>query len=142
MYTMKITITAFIIYFFILLFCYAAISKMFDLENFQLQIAQSPMLSKYAGFVSYSVILIELFTVGLLCFEKTGYAGLIASAILMVIFSIYIAMLLNFGENLPCSCGRILQEMSWHQHLYFNIGCVILSVTALVLSLKYSRPDE
>lgn len=41
-----------------LLFMYAAMSKMLDFENFQVQLAQSPLLSAYAGFVSYAVITI------------------------------------------------------------------------------------
>ena len=47
-------------FFFILLFIYAAASKMLDFENFQVQLAQSPLLSAYAGFISYGVIGIEI----------------------------------------------------------------------------------
>ena len=46
-------------YFFILLFVYASVSKLLEFERFQIQLAQSPLLSAYAGFVSYSVIIIE-----------------------------------------------------------------------------------
>ncbi len=33
-------------YFYILLYCYAAISKILDFENFQIQLAQSPLISR------------------------------------------------------------------------------------------------
>nr|WP_276834881.1 MauE/DoxX family redox-associated membrane protein [Chryseobacterium cucumeris] len=68
--------------------------------------------------------------------------GLIGSFVLMLIFTGYIALLLSKSKNLPCSCGGILEKMSWNQHLYFNIGCVTLSAIALGLNLKYSRPAE
>lgn len=49
-----------ICYLFIILFIYAAVSKLMDFENFQIQLAQSPLLSAYPGFVSYAVIIVEI----------------------------------------------------------------------------------
>ncbi|MEN2436488.1 MauE/DoxX family redox-associated membrane protein [Weeksellaceae bacterium A-14] len=142
MKTIKTGIAAFISYFFILLFCYAAISKVLDFENFQIQISESPLLSGYTLLIPYLVIITEFIIAGLLCYKKTKTIGLIGSFVLMLIFTGYIAVMLLSNKNLPCSCGGILEKMSWHQHLYFNIGCVILSVIALGLNLKYSRPAE
>lgn len=138
----KTRVVEFISYFFILLFCYAGISKIMDFENFQVQISESPLLSAYAGFLPFAIIILELFIAGLLCYRKTRNTGLIGSFILMLIFTGYIFFIIHTSENLPCSCGGILEKMSWHQHLYFNIGCVVLSVIALGLNLRYSRPAE
>jgi hypothetical protein len=138
----KTRVVEFISYFFILLFCYASISKIMDFENFQIQISESPLLSAYAGFIPLAVIILELIIAGLLCYRKTRNVGLIGSFILMLIFTGYIFIIIRTSVNLPCSCGGILEQMSWHQHLYFNIGCVILSVIALGLNLRYSRPAE
>lgn len=138
----KTRVVEFISYFFILLFCYAGISKIMDFENFQIQISESPLLSAYAGFLSFAIIILELIIAGLLCYRKTRNTGLIGSFILMLIFTGYIFFIIHTSENLPCSCGGILEKMSWHQHLYFNIGCVVLSVIALGLNLRYSRPAE
>nr|WP_305050896.1 MauE/DoxX family redox-associated membrane protein [Elizabethkingia bruuniana] len=99
-----------IAYFFILLFCYAAISKVFDFENFQVQIAQSPLLSAYAEFVSYAVIIIELLIVLALIFTSTKRLGLYASLGIMVAFTVYIFLILNYSEFIPCSCGGILEK--------------------------------
>ena len=126
----------------ILLFCYAAVSKLLDFENFQAQISASPLLNKLSQFLPYTIIIVEFLIAGLLCYRKTRNIGLIGSIILMLIFSGYIALILSTSDHLPCSCGGILEKMSWSQHLYFNIGCVILSVIALGLNLKYSRPAE
>lgn len=138
----KTRVVEFISYFFILLFCYAGISKIMDFENFQIQISESHLLSAYAGFIPFAIIILEFIIAGLLCYRKTKNSGLIGSFILMFIFTGYIFFIIRTSENLPCSCGGILEKMSWHQHLYFNIGCVVLSVIALGLNLRYSRPAE
>jgi len=138
----KTRVVEFISYFFILLFCYASISKIMDFENFQIQISESPLLRAYAGFLPFAIIILELIIAGLLCYRKTRNTGLIGSFILMLIFTGYIFFIIRTSENLPCSCGGILEKMSWHQHLYFNIGCIVISVIALGLNLRYSRPAE
>lgn len=142
MKTCKLRFVEYTSYFFILLFCYAGISKLIDFEKFQDQISASPLLNGFSQFLPYTIIIVELFIAGLLCYRKTRTIGLIGSFILLLIFTGYIALLLSTSKNLPCSCGGILEKMSWNQHLYFNIGCVILSVIALGLNLKYSRPAE
>ena len=129
-------------YFFILLFCYAAISKTLDFENFQVQIGQSPLLSAYAGFVSYAVIILELVIVLLLIFQRTNLLGLYASTALMSAFTIYIFLILNYSEFVPCSCGGILEKMGWTEHLIFNISCVLLGVVSvwiLVTETNHSK---
>ncbi|AZA49502.1 tellurium resistance protein TerC [Chryseobacterium carnipullorum] len=120
-------------YFFILLFCYASISKIMDFENFQVQIAQSPIFSSVAGLISYGVLIVELLVCILLIFERSRMIGLYASFFLMVSFTIYIYVILNYSDNVPCSCGGILEQMGWRTHLIFNVVTVILSSAAIVL---------
>ncbi|CAI9675559.1 MULTISPECIES: MauE/DoxX family redox-associated membrane protein [Elizabethkingia] len=128
--------------YFVILFCYAAISKILDFEKFQDQISASPLLNGFSQFLPYTIIIVEVIIAGLLCYRKTRTIGVIGSLVLMLIFTEYITLLLSTSKNLPCSCGGILEKMSWSQHLYFNMGCVILSLIALGLNLKYSRPAE
>lgn len=142
MKTKKTGITTFISIFFILLFCYAAISKIMDFEKFQIQMTESPLLSTFAGFLPYVLVISEFIIAGLLCYRITQNAGLLASFILMLFFTGYIALMLFTSENLPCSCGGILEKMTWTQHLYFNIGCAVLAILALVYNKKYSRPAD
>ncbi|MBV6880459.1 tellurium resistance protein TerC [Epilithonimonas ginsengisoli] len=134
-------------YFFILLFVYAGISKILDFENFQVQIAQSPLLSAYAGSISYIVIIIELIAVLLLGFTITRKWGLQLSFCIMASFTAYIFLILNYSEHVPCSCGGILEKMGWKEHLIFNIVCVaILGYGNLIddsdgkVAIKKNRP--
>lgn len=79
-----------ICYLYVLLFVYTAISKLLDFENFGIQLAQSPLLSAYAGLIAPSVIIVELLIVLLLCFKATRLIGLYASFFLMIAFTIYL----------------------------------------------------
>ena len=118
--------------FFIVLFVYASVNKMMDFENFQVQLAQSPLLSAYAGFISFTVIILELVIAGLLCFHLTRLWGLFASFAIMVAFTIYIFLILNYSDFVPCSCGGILEKMGWAEHLVFNIVCVLLALIGVL----------
>ena len=136
--------------FFIILFIYAAASKMLDFENFQVQLAQSPLLSAYAGFVSYGVIILELVIVGLLCFHASRLLGLYASFAIMVAFTVYIFLILNYSDFVPCSCGGILEKLGWEEHLIFNIVCVLVAGLAVITdypitpkaSVRYVTEEE
>ncbi|WP_313101645.1 DoxX family protein [Epilithonimonas sp.] len=120
-------------YFFILLFIYASVSKLLDFENFQVQIAQSPLLSAYAGFISYAVIISELIISLALILYGYRLVGLYASLFLMTSFTLYIYLILNYSEYIPCSCGGVLEKLDWESHLIFNILCILIAVISIFL---------
>lgn len=119
---------------YILLFTYAAVSKLLDFQNFQIQLGQSPLLSAFAAYVAIIVPVMELVLVILLLFSKYRIIGLYGSFVLMTMFSAYIVIILNFSSFTPCSCGGILEKMSWTQHLIFNIIFLLLAALAILLS--------
>jgi len=120
-------------YLFILLFVYAAVSKIIDFQNFQAQLGQSPLLSAFASWVSWLVLILELGIVVLLIFPKLRTIGLLASTLLMTLFTAYIFIILNYSSFVPCSCGGILEKMSWNTHLIFNIFFILLPIIGLIL---------
>lgn len=130
------TFTSAVSYFFILLFIYASISKILDFENFQVQIAQSPVLTAYAGFVSYTVIIFEIMIAAFLYFSNTRPIGLFCSCTIMSAFTVYIYVILNYSEFVPCSCGGILEKLGWKEHLIFNIVCLIAAALAFITLRK------
>lgn len=117
----------------IVLFTYAAVSKVLDFQNFQIQIGQSPLLSAFAEAVSYGVIIAEIGIVLMLLIPRFKWIGLYGSFLLMVMFTAYIFVLLNFSSFIPCSCGGILEKMTWNEHMFFNCAFVILSGIAIVM---------
>lgn len=116
---------------YVLLFVYAAISKLLDFNTFQNQLGQSPLLSAYAGIVSWSVPLLELAIAAMLIVQKFRKIGLYTAFTLMVMFTTYIFIILNFSDFVPCSCGGVLEKLGWTEHLIFNIIFIILSGIAI-----------
>jgi hypothetical protein len=123
-------------YLYIILFVYTAVSKLLEFESFRIQLAQSPLLSAWAGLVAPSVIIAELFIVLLLCFKATRLAGLYASFFLMIAFTVYIYIILNYSDFVPCSCGGFIEKLSWTQHMVFNIAFALLALVAVGLKEK------
>jgi len=118
---------------FIFLFMYAAVSKLIDIQKFRVQISQSPMLTNISGFISVFVPLIEIGVSVLMIFARTRLLGFIGFFALMVMFTTYIYIIMNYSEHVPCSCGGILQSMGWRDHLVFNSVFVALGGLAAVL---------
>lgn len=118
----------------ILLFAYAAIVKLIDLQHFQAVLAEMLLIKHAAGFISYALPVTELIVCALLFVSGTKLLGLYASFGLLTSFTIYIGYMILFAPNLPCNCGGVLEQMSWTQHLVFNIVFIALSATALRLN--------
>lgn len=118
---------------YVMLFVYAAVSKLLDFENFQVQIGQSPLLSAFASWVPWTVPLAELLISALLIFSSTRLWGLVLAFSLMFMFTVYIFIILHYSSYVPCSCGGILEKMSWNAHMFFNLFFVILAFIAVIL---------
>ena len=122
-----------ICYLYILLFVYAAVSKLIDFENFQTQLGQSPILSAHAKIISYLVILIELILSVVLTIPKYRIYSLYLSVGLRITFTTYIILILNFSSFIPCSCGGILEKLGWTEHLIFNLFFVVIGIAGILL---------
>ena len=121
---------------FILLFVYTAVSKLLDYENFRAVIGQSPLLTRFAPVLAIVVPLAEIIIALLLVIPRYRRIGLYASFAMMVLFTTYIIVLVTLSERIPCSCGGVISRMTWKQHLYFNIGFVLLALLGMWLHTK------
>jgi hypothetical protein len=118
---------------FILLFVYTGINKFIALNTLQYVLKEYPLIGNFPTAVAWGLPLIELFVAALLFIPKTRLRGLYASLILMTGFTAYLSYMLVFTPKLPCTCGGLLQKLSWPQHLIFNILFVLLSIIAIRL---------
>lgn len=116
----------------ILLFVYAAASKFLDFNTFHNQLGQSPLLGAYADMIVWLVPLSEIAIAILLAIPRWKIFGFYAFFALMLMFTAYIIIILNFTSHTPCSCGGVLEDMGWTEHLVFNILFVLLSGVALL----------
>lgn len=120
----------------IVLFVYAASSKLFNYAPFRMQLGNSPLIAPYAGAIAWLAPIIELVIVLMLTVKNTRFYGLSASWVLLLIFTLYIGGMLLSGIHLPCSCGGVIQQLTWKQHLIFNLFFMALSTMGIVLLKK------
>jgi uncharacterized membrane protein YphA (DoxX/SURF4 family) len=118
---------------YILLFVYAAISKLMDFENFRVQLGQSPLLSAFAGSIAWMVPVLELLIAVLIVLKKWRLTGLFAAFSLMIMFTTYIYVILNHSSFVPCSCGGILEKMGWTEHFFFNMAFIMLAAVGILI---------
>lgn len=123
----------------IVLFLYTAISKIVGLKQFTATINQSQLLNGYGYVIAYLVPVIELIIVILLVTHSFRKVGLIASTVLLSIFTIYIVYMLLTSSKLPCSCGGVLQSLSWREHVFFNLSFIIVSILGQRGLVKYQK---
>lgn len=116
------------------LFAYAATIKLMDYKMFLVQMNDQPFDDRYSVYLVWGLPALQFIIAAMLIFKRTLLAGLYSSLILMLIFTGYIALIkLNFFNHVPCSCGGVIPDFTWMQHLYFNLFFVVISVVGIVL---------
>jgi hypothetical protein len=116
----------------ILLYVYAACSKLADPEEFRGQLYNQPFPHGLAGLLLYALPLGELLVVALLLLPGMQRRGLQLSLGLLALFTGYIVLIkLGAFARIPCSCGGILSHMGWTTHFFFNLFFILINVLAL-----------
>lgn len=112
---------------FILLF-YSAVSKIIGYDLFVNNLDKSPFFKGInTSIIAIGVIGLEILIPILLFFNSTNKAAYLLSFSLFSLFTGYIIMMFLFSPYLPCSCGGLIEKLSWEQHIYLNIVFIILS---------------
>jgi uncharacterized membrane protein YphA (DoxX/SURF4 family) len=130
------TIIELIAYLFTILFLYTGISKLMDYDIAKEQIALTPLLAPVASIIVIVLPITEIIISVLLFISSTRKYGLWASFGLMTAFTGYVMYILNYNNRLPCTCGGVLEAMTWPEHLVFNISLIILSSIALFMNRR------
>jgi uncharacterized membrane protein YphA (DoxX/SURF4 family) len=135
----RVEIIEVIVFLYAALFLYTGISKLMEYSVFKDQIAESPILAPIALPLAAGLPWLEFAVTALLIVPRWRLQGFYASFILMTLFTLYIIGILLFNEKLPCSCGGILQQLSWSQHLIFNGIFIVLAIMGMVLQNQVTR---
>jgi thiol-disulfide isomerase/thioredoxin len=117
--------------FFFLLFFYTGVVKLVEIHQFKEQLVSSPLLGSLAGFVTWALPIGELLLAIALFIPRFRLKALYATLILMTLFTAYVIVILFMDNQLSCSCGGIIEELSPKEHVLFNSACVILAVVAI-----------
>jgi putative oxidoreductase len=130
----------------IFLFVYASVSKLADIKTFAGDMYNQPFPAFIKPILIWAVPATELVIVILLIFDTTRLIGLYASLILMIAFTFYTGVvLLHFFKYIPCSCGGIIKNLTWKQHLVFNLFFVLISLIGIFkypFKTQNSEPDK
>ncbi|MDF2189601.1 MauE/DoxX family redox-associated membrane protein [Paraflavitalea sp. CAU 1676] len=121
----------------ILLFVYTGVSKWLDFTKFVGQMNNQPFPDWLTPVIVWTLPAIEIIISIFLMFDRTQVIGFIASFILMLLFTLYTALvLLKVFGRVPCSCGGVIENLSWEQHLVFNLFFVGVALAGIFLKRK------
>ncbi|QEM07210.1 hypothetical protein DIU31_028300 [Mucilaginibacter rubeus] len=121
----------------LIMFLYASFSKLFDFAAFQRAMHKQPFPHWFASLLTFLIPAIEIGVCIFLYREKTRKNGLWAAAVLMLLFTVYVAaILLHLFKKVPCSCGGVISRLDWGEHLEFNVCFLLLAGIGLILQYK------
>lgn len=126
----------------IVLFIYTGLNKLMDLNKFKSTIDRSPFIQDYSLIITYLIPISEILISLLLIIPKSRLFGLYLSFALMAFFSGYVWLMLNYAYDLPCSCGGIISEMSWEDHLVFNAIFTTLPFLGIFLQSSIQKKEK
>lgn len=129
-----------VVFLLILLWIYAATSKILDFNMFRGQMHRQVLPDFLKSSLVYILPPVEIAAAMLLLFDATRYAGFLISLALMTAFTVYVglAVFRVFG-HVPCSCGGVLSKMGWRAHLLFNISFLLLTAIGLIINYRERR---
>jgi hypothetical protein len=124
----------------ILLFTYAAVSKLLQPEVFELQMRRQVFSPAIASVLTFVLPVSELVAAGTLVIPATRQTGLFVSLVLLILFTGYAGLAsLHVWKQGPCNCGGILRYLTWRQHLLLNSLVLCLNLCAILFTIKERR---
>ncbi|HWW40147.1 MauE/DoxX family redox-associated membrane protein [Pedobacter sp.] len=118
-------------YLFVMLFVYTAASKLIKIDTFKKVLVHYPIIGDYHLLIAYLVPIIELIVAATLIVPSTKRLGMFAALVLMIVFLSYILYMFYTNSKLPCSCGGVIAELSWKNHIWFNSMLIFLAGFAM-----------
>jgi uncharacterized membrane protein YphA (DoxX/SURF4 family) len=112
-----------------------------EFQIFEEQLKQS-IFQPIASFVAWTLPITEIVVAIILLTPNWRLLGLYLSSILMAAFTVYVIGLVSFAHELPCSCGGVLQELTWPQHIIFNSVFLVLAIWGISLYKRSSKDNQ
>jgi hypothetical protein len=124
----------------ILLFVYTAMSKLMDFKQFKEQMFNQALPHEIALTLIWTLPGFEILTALMVFFKQSRLLGYYLSAILMCLFTLYIALvLLHYFSRVPCSCGGVIKALGWKMHIVFNLFFLLLSILGILIINRERR---
>jgi len=120
----------------IVLFMYTATNKLISPKFFSHAMRSQPFNRGVQNFLIHFLPGIEIGTALLIVANKTRFIGLSLSLLLLLVFTGYIILIKsNFYGKIPCTCGGVIEYMSWTEHLWFNLFFIVINLIAVYASI-------
>jgi putative oxidoreductase len=121
----------------IILIIYTSVSKMLDIDAFRKQMLNQPLPGTLKQNLVWLVPVSEITTSIFLIIKPVRLYGFVLAFLLMLAFTLYVALILaNTFAYIPCSCGGILNTLSWKAHFIFNIVFTLLALAGVIIERK------
>lgn len=120
----------------ILLFVYTALSKLDNYSFFLAQLSLYPFIGLFGSTLAWVIPSMELIIAILLIVPAYRTKGLMAALILLIAFTVYLLLMILYTPDLPCSCGGVIQSLTWMQHVFFNCGFIMVTFIAVLVSKR------
>lgn len=125
---------------YVLLFLYAGLSKFLDFRTFVKDLNNQPLPNSWTPFLAWFIPCSEIVLSLGLIFERTRLVSLYGSLVLMGLFSGYTLIILSHAFSyIPCSCGGIINRLTWWQHLVLNLFFVGLGIGGIGLQRRKAK---
>lgn len=124
----------------IVVFIYSLIYKQVFHEEFIDTLNKSTLIKeKQISLLKYLLPILDVLAIYLLITKI--YIGMYLSAIIMVIYTVYLIVLNNYSFYDGCSCGGIFTSLSYTKHLIVNITIIIVTIFGILTSEKNIKID-
>ncbi|MFC3355525.1 MauE/DoxX family redox-associated membrane protein [Sphingobacterium zeae] len=126
----------------ILFWLYVGMDKIWIHDAFELSLVHQPIIGAFAPVLSWLMPLLEISLAVLLFMpsKKLEYLGWSLSLLLILIFSIYIALgVFGVLKDAPCMCSSFLTNVNRITHLWINALLFMLSLAGFFISSKTSN---
>jgi hypothetical protein len=120
----------------ILVFVYTAATKLLEPRIFTAVLLRLPVLKHGSRLFTSLVPALELTIALMLFIHETRRTAFLLSFLLIALFTIYLTGMILFAPHLPCSCGGVLNQLSWGGHVLFNTALAGLSLAGYRLMKK------
>lgn len=112
------------------LFLYAAYDKITDHTEFVQSLNSAPHLNNLGTIIGWTLPALEIIITVLLLLKRTRTIGLWSAFILLLFLTAYVFILIKYPYQ-PCTCLGIFPNLSWNNHLFINLGFLLLALLAL-----------
>jgi putative oxidoreductase len=139
----RLIIKNIIVFLLVLLWVYAAASKLIDFNIFKVQMHRQILPAFAKTSLLYILPGLEIAAALLLLFDKSQLAGFVISLGLMAAFTVYVGLaVFRIFDQVPCSCGGVINKLGWDGHFIFNIFFTLLAAIGFYISFRERRLKE